>query len=297
MKHRDGVDLAATVAAYRAAAERAGPDASALAGPLWDRLDSDRWTLEWQLPLWLGGAFGLDPRVARRLATGDVLGLASIRLADDLADGEVPAGDVAAARRLASALYDAALVPYRELLAGDSPFWSQLDGWMAAWRLATDRAALGPAGRGLSGQLAARGAPLRIPALAVCLLTEREPAFDTLERCLDHALRAMVRYDHACDWREDLAAGRWNAFANGERDPRRLEADLLSGGLIGPYFAEIDLDLERSIALALELDVAGLAGHLASRRASVAAEGRSLESRYRALGDAATQLVFGQFAT
>ena len=295
MRHRDGVDIAATVAAYRAAAKRAGPDASALAGPLWDHLDSDRWTLEWQLPLWLGEAFGLDSRVARQLVTGDVLGLASIRLADDLADGDVPAGDVAAARRLAAALYDAALVPYRELMAGDTRFWRRLEAWMAEWRESTSSAADPASAR--REELAARGVPLLIPALATALLAGRQGDFPRLRGCLDHALRALVLYDHACDWRADLAAGRWNAFAAGEQDPRQVEVRLLTEAAIGPYFGRIDRELETAIAAAADLGVVGLAAHLGERRRSIDVETRRFEARYAALGHAATQWLFGQYAT
>jgi len=288
VRHRDGVDTTATSAAYRAAAALAGPDATAPSRTIWARLDSDRWTLEWHLPLWLGDAFGLDRGLACQLVTSNVLGLASLRVADDLADGEIAADDLAPARRLAATLYDAALMPYRDLFGSDHAFWARLDRWMAEWRGASERAAR---------RLAARGAPLKIPALAICLLTNRTDDFPALERCLDHALRALVLYDHACDWREDLAAGRWNAFAGAGRDPSRFEAALLSGAVIGPYFARIDRELAPATRIAVELNIVGLANHLSSQRASIEAQGRALESRHDALGIAATRLVFGEYAT
>jgi hypothetical protein len=282
VSHREGVDTAATVAAFKAAAEAAGPVGLALARPVWNRLDTDRWTLEWQLPLWLGDAFGLDRELARRLVTSNVLGLASLRLADDLADGEIQPVDMQAAQQLSQLFHDAAVAPYRELFDAGHPLWARLGRWMADSTRETG--------------LESRGAPLKIPAFAVCALTCREAEFPTVERCLDHALRAMVLYDHARDWREDLAAGRWNAFTNGERDARRVEAALLAGDVVGPYFARIDRELERAHALAVELEVFELAAHLSSLRSSIDAEGRALESRHDALGTAAARLVFGQHA-
>jgi len=282
VSHREGVDTAATVAAFQAAAEAAGPAGLALARQVWSRVDTDRWTLEWQLPLWLGDAFGLDREVARRLVTSNVLGLASLRLADDVADGEIQPVDVPAARGLISRFYDAAVAPYREVFEAGHPLWARLGRWMA--------------NSTRPESLETRGAPLKLPAFAICALTRREAQFPTVERCLDRALRAMVLYDHARDWREDLAAGRWNAFTNGERDERRVEAALLAGDLIGPYFARIDRELERAVSLAVELQVGRLAAHLSSLRSSIDAEGRALESRHHALGTAAARLLFGQHA-
>jgi hypothetical protein len=293
----DAVDTAATFTAYRAAAQGAGPAAVVMAEALWPRLEPRRWTLEWQLPVWLGEAFGLEPDLQRRLVTSNVLGLASIRLADDLADGDVADGDAGTARGLAAALYEAALAPYRGLFPGNHRFWARLDGWMAEWRLETGAAApFGPGREALPG-LAGRGAPLKIPAFAVCLMTGREDAFQAIERCLDHALRAMVLYDHACDWRADLARGRWNALAGGEGDARRVEARLLGEGTMRPYFARIDLELEQAAQFASGLGIARLAAHLSSLRASLAAEGEALASRYDLLGNATMELLFGQYAT
>jgi hypothetical protein len=286
--HRDVVDNAATLLAYQAAAESAGSEAAALARAIWDGLDSDRWTLEWQLPVWIGDAFGLDREVTHRIQAGTVLGLAAIRIEDDLADGEVPMATVAAARVLGTTLYEAALAPYRELLAGDDEFWARLTGWMAEWR--RHRSAE-------TDPLEVRGAPLKIPALAICRLAERDTAFAALERAIDHALRGLVLFDHAVDWRADLAAGRWNAFAGSERDPHRVEAAMLVGGLVRPHFARIDRELGRAARVAGSLRIDGLAAHLTSVRTSIRAEGARLEARYDMLGNQTLQLFFGPYAT
>ena len=72
---------------------------------------------------------------------------------------------------------------------------------MTEWRAATDV-------RAGSLGLPSRGAPLKISAFATSLIARDTNRFPLLEGCLDHALTAMVLYDHFCDWREDLAAGR-----------------------------------------------------------------------------------------
>ena len=178
---------------------------------LFDRIEPGRWTLEWNLPWWLGLAFGLDEDEATELVVGTVLGLASVRLQDDLADGDVPASERAAAIDLSATLYELALAPYRSRFPASSPFWDHLATTMAAWRAATDGATPRDdrARNELDeshARLAARGAPLKVPAFAICLLTDRIDAYPILDRGLDHALTALVLYDHFGDWQADLAA-------------------------------------------------------------------------------------------
>lgn len=282
MTSADGLDVEATFATYRALVERDAPGAMPLARRTWVRLGPQRWPLEWHLPLWLGDAFGLDLAIARRIVTSNVLGLASVRLADDLADGEIDPVDRSAAANLAAVLYDAAVEPYRELLGSDARFWRRLDAWMAEARRGAGRGQL---------TLAGRGAPLKVSAFAVCDLTGRGDAFADVERCLDHALAALVLYDDACDWREDLAAGRPNALAGGRSEARVLGGIL--AGSIGPYFERIDREVESAIAVARRHEIGGLATWLLELRVSFDREARRLETRYGDLGNAAVRLLFG----
>ena len=289
----DGLDMEATFSSYRDHVVRSAPDALPLALRTWARLDPARWPLEWHLPLWLGETLGLKRRISQQLVTSNVLGLASVRLADDLVDGDLLAEDISRARDLSRVLYEAAVRPYRGLFPAESVFWRRLDGWMAAWREATEPI---PAGSAIPpGYLARRGAPLMISALAVCLLADRESAFERIDECLDHALTAMVLFDHACDWREDLAADRWNAFVAAS-SKRGEEADVLeammTGRSVAPYFEHVDTELDRAVALADGAGVERLASQLRQLRTTFAAEARRLDRRYGELGAAAVRLIF-----
>lgn len=261
---------------------------------LLERLPPARWTLEWYLPLWLGRAFRLDDSVSNEVVLSNVLGLASIRLQDDLADGEVATDDRVGARALATALYDAALEPYRAPFDAGSPFWSHLDRRMTAWRAAHP----GP-------DLAARGAPLHVGAVAVCLHADRMDVYRALEPCLDHALEALVRYDHVADWESDLDAGRWNAFVAaaspgrqvpGARDRHRAATyvAMLTSDVVVTWFDQIDDGLARAVAIADSLDppVPPLVDHLRSFAPRVRAHGAAIHERYRELGDEAAKRLF-----
>src|SRR5258706_4689336 len=134
----DELDPTAVSAACERRVAAIAPEQVPDAMRLLDGLDTKRWRLEWHLPLWVGNALGLDRRVATEIAVSNVLGLASLRLRDDLVDGDVEGGDVAGAPALIATLYEASIEPYRSRFPPASRFWKQLDRWMAEWKAATE---------------------------------------------------------------------------------------------------------------------------------------------------------------
>lgn len=263
-----------------------------------DGLDPQRWILEWNLAGWLGQAYGLDARLTDEISVSNLLGLASIRLRDDAEDGELPASTgAAAAIDISDRLYKDALVIYRRSFDRASDFWAYVSEQMSEWRAAS-------VDGGSPNRIAGRGAPLKISAFGVCRLTDRGGLFPLISQCLDHALTAMVHYDHVVDWREDLAAGRWNAFIqasvkSGEstRATRPSDADvqlaMLTTDAIEAYFGGIVGDLERASTLARAAEVPLLATHLADTAADLGDQGVTLANRYRDMAGRARQLLFG----
>jgi hypothetical protein len=284
------LDIAGVADAYERRVRSICPEHLPAAMQLLERLPPARWTLEWYLPWWLGQALGLDEAVSLEVTLSNVLGLASIRLQDDLADGEVAPDDLASARILATALYAAALEPYRAWFPAASPFWEHLERRMTAWRGAVD--------------LAARGAPLHIAAVATCLYADRMDVYRALASCLDHALEAFVRYDHVGDWEADLDAGRWNAFVTAlSPGPQVAEAHdrhraatyvaMLTTDAVATWFAGIDEELQRAAAIADDLSpaVPPLPAHLRAFAAGVREHGAAIHARYLDLGDRAAKLL------
>ena len=95
-----------------------------------------------------------------------------------------------------------------------------------------------------------RGAPVKICAVASCILAGREALLPDIESALDALMIGAVLLDHAADWREDLRVGRPNAFvAYASSLPQTAELQganraavltLLAAGDGGrPYFALI----------------------------------------------------------
>jgi hypothetical protein len=292
------LDTAAVTAAYEQRVRGACPEHLALALRLLDRLPPARWTLEWYLPWWLGDALGLDSATAREIVLSNLLGLGSVRLQDDLADGDVALEDLGPAAVLSAALYEAALGPYKARFEADSPFWGYLESCMTAWRESTDD--------NVESRLAARAAPLKISAFAVCLLTDRRDAFPALERCLDLVLEALVLHDHIADWGADLDAGRWNAFVAAvsggpqlpewrERHRTAVLVAMMTTDVVAVQFAKLE---DRSLRAAViadtlgdELAVPALGAHLRAFAASAREQGASFQEHYRELGDRAAKLL------
>jgi hypothetical protein len=273
----DRLDQAAIAAGYasRVAALAGGriPDALVLR----DRLDPERWVLEWHLPWWAGRAFGLDPSTCAELCLGNVLGVAALRLRDDAADGELTGPAAKEAIDLADRLWEAALDPYRDRLGPDSPFWDALAATLAE----------------------GRGAPLKASALAVCLLADRQDAYPVLGRCIDHALRALVLFDHAADWEADLLAGRPNELvshigAGGERAD--VLVALMARDPLPAYLARVQRELAAAVELSDRLAIGALSKHLRKMARDMAAGGLAMREHYVALRDRAAALFMQEEA-
>ena len=237
-----------------------------------------------------------------------MLGLAAIVLLDDIEDGELDPVGLDDPALVAAGLLESFMAPYRMLFDDVSPFWAERDRLMSAWRRATTAAASGSgtsaSGEAIGRDLAARGAPLKIPVTGLCMLAVAPRILEQLDRCLDHALTGMVLYDHFVDWREDAAAGPWNAFvehvsARGASRPedRRLPADvevaMLTTDSISTYFDSIRGELLAGLELAVKAGVGGLVDHLAGVERELDAQGRAIAARHLALGRSAERLVFG----
>ncbi len=274
------------------------------------RLDPAHWKLEWNIAAWVGEALSIDEAIQREISVANVLGLAAIVLFDDLEDGEVDQIGLEGPAAIANELYQSFMAPYRLLFDGDSPFWVERDRLMATWRNVTTAAArrLGASATSdaIGADLAARGAPLKISVTALCLLADSPRTLSQLDSCLDHTLTGMVLYDHFVDWREDVAADRWNAFVKHcsarvssglgfPQVPTNVEVAMLSTDSIATYFDSIRGELKSAWELATEAGIGGLADHLAGIERELDAQGRAESARYLALGRRAQQLVFGGY--
>ena len=283
------VELDTTAVADECAqrAQSACPEHGSLAIRSIRGLDPNRWRLEWQLPWWLGMDMGLELAVARQLVLSNVLGLASLRLRDDLHDDDLLPEDRPAAPDVSEALYRAATDILRGMFPPSSEIWRELRLQMSYWRGAVE---LDSATR---PHLARRAAPLKVSAFAVCELTERPEIYQGLASCLDLFLTAMVLYDHLCDWEDDLACGRWNAFLGDASDRRDVLAQLMARDTIDAYMGRVRREFDRALEICSALMLPRLTSELAGIAAEVQGHAGQLQAHYRQLGDRAVTLMFG----
>ena len=263
--------------------------AATLANDLRRRIGPDRYGLEWHLPWWLGHAWGLDAETSQRLVTANVLGLAALRLRDDLADGEIAPADTAIARLTSEHLLDAALSIYRHLFPASDPIWQRIMSLIAPVAVSDDEGATSSV---------ARAAPVKISAHAVITLTGRTDLGSVVDECLDHALTAMVLFDHLCDWPADVDHGRSNLFVESVLGGTSADLSgrasvyraLLLADPIPPYIAAIHAAMARAAELSRALRSPELEHHV--RELAVAMKQHSQEMRtfYREQAQAAEAL-------
>ena len=285
------------------------PDLVEFGGQTLDRVSPPDWTLEWYLPLWLGRRFELTPAQERQLVLNSAWGLISVRLSDDLQDGELPERAASLARRLGPFCYDQAVAGYHSLFDQDSPFWNLFHLYLARWRAsAADQAGpeltIDPANPASARGLADRGAPLKIAAAAACFLAGRGDAVPPIEALLNDILLALVLYDHAADWTQDLAAGRTNAFvaclSPGPQTPDQSETrrsqvlgKLFLGDASRAYFDSISALISSARTCSRELGLADLAFYLDDLQEEVSAFHSSWADGYAARRREATAQLFG----
>jgi hypothetical protein len=274
-------------------------DLAELGMRLLNRISPPNWTLEWSLPGWLGSALGLSAPIVAALTLANVYGLAYIRLQDDQVDGEVVEDDQQVAPLLATVLYQKWLLVYTGIFMGESPFWGFFEKYMAQWVAATlrSRRALNKAFRDYDAAdlrgLGERGAPLKLCAVAACLLAQREELILKLESALDHLLTGAVLLDHALDWSGDLAAGRYNAFVayasattqtseNAVANRRAVLQELLVGRAARPYFGVLRRQLQVAIDESRAVGVLRLTDYVTWLQAQADAYGKRLAQGGRA---------------
>jgi len=276
------LDARAVLAAVRARLDP-GPEPARLLDAYLAKIAPERWTIEWHLPRWLAARFGLPDEVASALVESNVLGLLSVRLTDDVVDGDIDPVHVDAARTLAATALDAALLPYRDLFPPGSPFWPFFRRSMAAWRAGSD----GP-------NLATRAAPIKVAAYGCCLLAGRIDVWPVLDRCLDRAMTALVLYDQFFDWEADLEAGRWNGFVAGMSADNRAAVltVMLTREVVSEQFGLIAAEANAAVRLGNALGLVELAGYLRSWANAAAAQGEEVANHYRRAADQATRLLF-----
>ncbi|MCJ7825284.1 MAG: hypothetical protein MUP44_10320, partial [Anaerolineales bacterium] len=209
---------------------------------LFARIAVPNWSVEWNLPRWLGDALGLSEAQQRQLVAATVFGLGYVRLHDDRRDGEAASGSGEISRRLELLLKQAAESELRALLGEHRWFWEQYQRDLGHWHQASRNAQLltnvFEVNPGSLIQLGDIGAPLLIVCAAGYALQTGKQSLELLTTPVRHYLAAVVLYDHLKDWQEDLAAGRPNLFITamlgataGDKDPEEIRAALYQAWL------------------------------------------------------------------
>lgn len=302
-------DRAAVAGEFEDALRRLPPEMAQAGRALVERIATPNWALEWGLPRWLGGALDLPEDSIAALVVSNAFGLATVRLIDDLVDGELDPGQREGMMLLATALHGEWLRRYGRLFGGASLFWEFQQQATLDWLGATDPVDVPPQDLFASAEpdallwLARRGAPLRLCGVGACLLGSREATIPVVEAAVNRLLVAGVLLDHAHDWADDLRAGRYNALVAyydpqqgvqpGEAGRRAVLEALLLGDGGQAYFSIIEGQVQAAREAASEIPCPELAGYLDWFSARTTEYGRGLAAAYQGWLRDKTVQVFG----
>lgn len=303
-------DMQAVAARTLAAWTHLPQDAADLGTRLLVKLSPPQWQLEWYLPRWLGESYALPPETAQALVQANVTGLIFVCLQDKLVDESFPPATLPAAICLGAALHQQWLQQYLPLFEASAPFWRWFDDYLTQWLHALavsnrmpdmEFAALLQAE---PGPLAHRAAPLKICCAAAACLARRADLVAPLTATLDHLHVAAVLLDHAQDWREDVDAGRYNAFVHfasparqtpdqRERSQQHVYEELFLGSAGRTYFDHALRHLAMAQAHAAATACPPLIAYLDWYRTTVLTARDTLAKSARQVVEAAQQLIFG----
>lgn len=281
-------DIARTRKAVEQIVAEQPMDLGAAALDYFDNLTGPNWSLEWNLPRWLGKPHGLPETRQADLVLANGLGLMALRLLDDLADGDLPPGP--AYRDIGESCLAGCVSILGWLVPGDDPFWVDFRAGLATWLEQQDAGGFQAArGNGVpDSQLAAAGAPLLLTAHLVTVLAESPDLLPPMRACLTAYLSAAVRLDQLKDWQADLAHGRRNLFVdsllgNGPGRPSRDRRALVWQAIVHDdgyqaYLRTIMDQTDAARRLATALGCPELAAYLKIYKRQADATGRALRS-------------------
>ncbi len=287
------------------------PSGSARIGDsLIDKLSPPGWTLEWYLPKWLATTFELAEETTDELIVANLFGLCFVGLQDRLLDDEADSSFRHDASILSTALHHWWLERHVLVCGDDAWFWAHFSRIMAEWWGATAVSNVQPAGefadvlRDAWQLLAHRASPLKVCCVAVTRLAHRQQLLPALEESLDHLHVAAVLLDHAQDWQEDLAAGRYNAFVHflspGEQvaenlamHEQRVMEDLWFGDRATAYFEPAHAQLDLALSAAQQVHCPPFHEFIAQYHLRLNRYDRTMRQSARAILEQTTTQLFG----
>jgi hypothetical protein len=303
-------DVRAVQERFRAVLSRESAALRAEGSRLFERLARPNWSVEWNLPRWLGEAHRINDDQKGRLVSANILGLGYVRLYDDRADADQAPNDRQLSLRLEALLLEAAREEYRDLIGDEPWFWGLFNDHLECWREAVQHDLGGMTAGALEAdpcpQLSEIGRPLLIGCAAVCSLAGARSQLAAVEEPVRHYLAAAVLYDHLKDWQADLAAGRRNVFIRWmmRGEPRRqaghdplqaMYVALTNVPQVHGYVRLLLGQLERGVDLAQAAKMEGFAWHLQALHAEASESARSMMSGMdKLLSQAQAMLLSGK---
>ncbi|WNR44550.1 hypothetical protein [Paenibacillus roseipurpureus] len=175
-----------------------------------DRKDSEGSNMiSYLLPYWVGETVGSPIELCRELAVGNVYGMLSFFLLDDVMDEK---GEIRRSLALSTLLNQRFMEAYHRCFSGDPQLGACYNRYLAEWAEAMYREVDEPMDPRDPGRLARKAAPVKLCAAALLLQAGVAKRIGDMEVAIDLALAVLQLSDDWTDWREDLPTASCNAF-------------------------------------------------------------------------------------
>jgi hypothetical protein len=273
------------------------------ASRLFECVAHPNWSVEWNLPRWLGEYANLPSTVIRDLVRANAIGLVFVKLKDDRMDGELDKRALDDAIHLERLLLKRARSTFSHLVDDAAQLDRSIDAHLKHWNDA-GRSSAAFAGFDLHDlrPLADEGAPLFIVVEVINAIRSNSPIDDRIRASIHHYLVAAVLYDHLKDWRTDLTGGRKNYFisamlgnnAPGDMDTtleREVNSVMLHGVKLEQYINLITESLALGVESARACGLMRFAQHLAALGEEAHSGGEQLLRGMQTMLNQATLLI------
>ncbi|OAS16731.1 hypothetical protein [Paenibacillus oryzisoli] len=165
--------------------------------------------ISYLLPYWVGETLGSPIELCRELAVGNLYGMLSFFLLDDVMD---EMRDVRRSLALSTVLNQRFLEAYQWCFSENPQLWGCYNRYLAQWADAMYREEDEPMDPRDPGRLARKAAPVKLCVAALLLQAGQVNKMPHMEKAIDLALAVLQLSDDWADWLEDLPTASCNAF-------------------------------------------------------------------------------------
>lgn len=162
------------------------------------------------LPFWVNYNCKLERDALRKISLANTFMMLFAFTQDDVMDNDIGSLDKADMLSLGNLFFTDFIELYRDVLGADPRFWRYFRLHMRKWAeaVASEKRGFRISDNLLDEEIlsvvSGKADPVKLAAVAVCVMTDREEWIDKFSMAVDRVLFSLQIADDCADWREDL---------------------------------------------------------------------------------------------